>query len=352
MTTKLPVTTAIIVADRPGVEDRLHNLFDQLAQSHIVATVVQDPDEATAQLVITDSKEVQCVLIEADGTPDNESYERILERIHTIAAVPDIEPILIGRSPTPSLVIQTLRAGGGDFIDLDGKELADVARILQRIADRYQERTALRGHVRGLRTALEDFLKNLVQTERRTIDLERQLAARQEGTEPLAQFDPDRAPAVLIIEDDREVADLLIDELEQAGLTTFAFVSGEEAVANVALLTRRGEAIDLALVDARLPGMDGLEAIRRMREYRPNLAAILMTGFSSAETAIGAADLGVVGYVLKPFDDIPALIKRIKERATQSMNSARERHYLTEIKQRHEKILLRYRKLAAELHLD
>lgn len=347
----LPVTTAIVVANA-GVDGRLHDLFDCLAEARIVATVVREPDEATAQVVISNIDEVQCVLVEAGDLTSPEGCRELVKNVRLIAAVPDIEPIVLGHDPPADLIIQCIRAGGGDVVNLDTTDPRDIVPILQRVADRSQERALLRRHIRGLRTALEDFLKNLVKTERRYIDLERQLAAREQRVDQIGELDPDRPPAVLIVEDDPDVVNLLVDELERANLTTFAFMSGEEAVVNAVQMSTHGQAIDLALVDARLPGMDGLEAIRRMREAKPDLAAILMTGFSDTETAISAADLGVVGYVLKPFDDIRALIARVRDQASHNMISARERHYLTEIKQRHEKILLRYRKLAAELEID
>lgn len=347
----LPVTTAIVIAGGPEVERRLRGLFALLTDANIVVTVVSAPEEATAQLVMSDSSEVQCVLIDVAGSisGDDAAMTRFLDIVRAITAVPDVTPIVLATRPSADLVIQAFRCGAGDLIDLDEENDNRVTQILQRVADRYQERSEQRKRLRGMRLVLEDFFKNLVKTERRTIDLEHQLALLERGVESLGDFDPNRQPTVYIVEDDRDVADLLVEELEQANLTTYAFVSGEEAVANALKMAKRGEAIDLALVDARLPGMNGLQAIQQLREAKPNLAAILMTGFSDTNTAIGAADLGVVGYVLKPFDDIPGLIRRIKERAMQNMNSTRERHYLTQIKQRHEKILLRYRKLAADL---
>jgi len=293
--------------------------------------------------------EVPCVLIDAGHLLTEDECERCLERIRTVAAVPDVEPIVLAPTPSTRFVMRAFRAGAGDFIDLEEETDIHVTQVLQRVADRYQERTHNRKHLLGLRKAMDELLKNLVKTERRSIDLEHQLAIHEQGLDPVSDFHPNRQPTVLIIEDDREVADLLVEKLERVGLTTFAFVTGEEAVASVNHMAGRGEAIDLALVDARLPGMNGLEAIKLMRAAKPQLAAILMTGFSDSATAISAADLGVVGYVLKPFDDIPALVRRVKERATHTMNSARERHYLEQIKQRHEKVLLRYRRLAADL---
>ena len=125
-------------------------------------------------------------------------------------------------------------------------------------------------------------------------------------------LDADREPTVFLVEDDAEVANYLVDELESAGLITFAFLSGEDALQQAHKMANRSQAIDLALVDLRLPGIDGLETVRRLRTHKPGLAAFLMTGYSDVETATTAADLGVVGFVLKPFDDVPQLVSRIK----------------------------------------
>jgi CheY-like chemotaxis protein len=84
----------------------------------------------------------------------------------------------------------------------------------------------------------------------------------------------------MVVEDDREVADFLVDHLEDAGLTTFAFVTGEEAVVHAERMSQRGAALDLVLVDIGLPGIDGLEVVRRLRKDRPTLAAFLITGYS------------------------------------------------------------------------
>jgi FixJ family two-component response regulator len=199
---------------------------------------------------------------------------------------------------------------------------------------------------------IEDFLRDLVKTERRSIDLEHRLAKSTRASGPIevvAELDDDRPATVFVVEDDREVADQLVDEMEGAGLTTFAFLSGEEAVAQGERMAGRGEAIDLLLCDLRLPGIDGLETVRRLRTQKPGLAAFLMTGYTDVEAATSAADLGVVGFVLKPFDDVHALVVRIKEQAQLAMARTREHHYLQRIKQRHDHVLQRYRKLAADL---
>ena len=118
-------------------------------------------------------------------------------------------------------------------------------------------------------------------------------------------------------------------------------------------MAKRGRAIDLALTDICLPGITGLETIEQMRLVKPDLAAILMSGLSDSktadETAMCATEHGVVDYVVKPFRDTHELVERVKKHAIESMNYARGRHYVEQIKERHGKSLLRYRKIAADL---
>jgi DNA-binding NtrC family response regulator len=77
----------------------------------------------------------------------------------------------------------------------------------------------------------------------------------------------------------------------------------------------REQVPDLAILDVRLPGMDGLETFRRMREIAPKLTAIVMTAYGTTETAIQATKLGAYDYVLKPFDvpDVLELIAKALE---------------------------------------
>ncbi len=105
----------------------------------------------------------------------------------------------------------------------------------------------------------------------------------------------------------------------------------------------------MALIDKNLPGIDGLETIRQLRHMNPSLPCMVMTGFSTKDSAIRAADLGVVGYVLKPFDDVRKLADRVQELASRFASERRERRFLARIKQRHAEFLDRYQKLSVEI---
>ena len=72
--------------------------------------------------------------------------------------------------------------------------------------------------------------------------------------------------------------------------------SGEDAVAR---LTE--EAFDLVFTDLKMPGMDGIEVIRRSKEIRPGTDVVMMTGYSTVESAVDAMKYGALDYILKPF---------------------------------------------------
>jgi len=315
--------------------------------------VVESTTEAAAQVLLHEPTEPQLVLIDAipSEPPSAAPIEELVAQITDLRDhMPQVAIVVVAPTPPPVLVISAFRAGAHDFVDLDDETdegLLDLlARVIATIADKLEQSQ----HIRDLRAVVEDFLRELIRTERRSIDLEHQLEVKDKRRSELTgDLDPDREPTIVIIEDDREVSELLVDELEEVGMVTYAFLTGEDAVLEVIKMTKKGEAIDLALVDQKLPGIDGLEVIRQMRVHRPGLSVFLMTGFSDSQTAEEAADLGVVGYVLKPFDDVAGLVSRLREQAIANRDQARERHYLAQIKQRHDKVLMRYRQIAAVL---
>jgi FixJ family two-component response regulator len=350
-----PIQSAIVASRGAG----LRGLVDLLASVGVSVSVVDTVQDAAARLIMSESDQPPVVFVDlgdidrSDPVGAGASAEVRLRAITD--TVPLAAPVAVAGGASAVLVIAALRGGAADFLDLGadgGLDASAMRAVLDRIARLRHERTSQRRTLVKLRAMMEEFLKDLIKTERRSIDLEHRLAQRdrqRSGIDAPADLDADREPCVFLIEDDREVADQLAGELEDAGIVTFAFLSGEDAVMQAEKMAARGQAIDLALVDLRLPGMDGLEAVRRLRDRKPGLAAFLMTGFSDVETATSAADLGVVGFVLKPFDDVHALIARIKELATQAVQRTRDHVYLQRIKERHDKVLSRYRKLATEI---
>ncbi len=106
-----------------------------------------------------------------------------------------------------------------------------------------------------------------------------------------------RAPHILIADDDDGTRRTLTLILERNGYQVSSASSGQDA-----LETARHQPIDLALLDLRLPDMEGVELLKPLRSLHPDIAMVLATGYASVETAMRAVNEGVDVYVTKPLD--------------------------------------------------
>ena len=349
-----PSIAAVVIA-QADPSGRLRRMIDRLETGGVAVTTVDELDEARALVGRFDALNPPVVFVHIpEANVDLEELTLHMARLRMMReALPGIEPVVVTNEAGAGMVLACFRAGAGDVVDLALEGTTQVRQVVARVGARQAEKLNKQAQLGSLRAMVEELLRDLVRTERRVIDVEEKLARRERRTtgELVATVDknPDRQPTVVIVEDDLEVADLLVEQLEAVGVSTYAYSSGEEAVREVEGLVAEGTWFDLALIDMRLPGIDGIETIRRLRAARPMLWAFLMTGFSDPQTAATAADLGVVGFVRKPFDDIRQLVTRIRDLARESMQRAREQVYLRRIKERHERVLLQYRKLAADM---
>jgi len=100
---------------------------------------------------------------------------------------------------------------------------------------------------------------------------------------------------VVVVEDESRLRDLLVRALIGWGFDTTAAKTGEEG-----LRLHEAQPFDVAILDLNLPGIDGLEALRKLREGSPHLQAIVLTGFASIEAARQAVHLDVVEFLTKP----------------------------------------------------
>ncbi|MBU2548318.1 MAG: sigma-54 dependent transcriptional regulator [Proteobacteria bacterium] len=110
---------------------------------------------------------------------------------------------------------------------------------------------------------------------------------------------------ILVIDDDAQLRQSFEKILKVEGHVVRTAASGETGCEMVA-----DQAPDLVITDVRLPGIDGLEAFRRMREVEPKLPVIIMTAFGNTEMAIEATKMGAFDFILKPFE-IPAILELI-----------------------------------------
>jgi two-component system response regulator HydG len=134
--------------------------------------------------------------------------------------------------------------------------------------------------------------------------------------------------SVLIVDDEAVVRDSLRKWLREEGYEVGTAENATEALKR--LVEQRW---DLALVDIRMPGTDGIELQKRFRQIDPNLIVIIITGYASVETAVQALKQGAYDYVTKPFDpdDIAHLIRNAIGHRRAAQENVRLRETLAEV---------------------
>ena len=100
---------------------------------------------------------------------------------------------------------------------------------------------------------------------------------------------------VLVVDDDPTVREVVVAYLQQAGHQTLEAPDGPNA------MTAARAAPDLVVLDVMLPGFDGLEVCRRLREERPDVPIIMLTALGEEEDRIAGLDSGADDYLSKPF---------------------------------------------------
>jgi len=135
---------------------------------------------------------------------------------------------------------------------------------------------------------------------------------------------------ILIADDEDSLRWVLEKGLRQAGYDVAAAKDGESA-----LRAFEAEPYDLVFLDVRMPGLDGLTALAKLRESRPDANVIVMTAHGTMETAIQAMQRGAYDYLAKPFDldEVLLLTERALEARRLTQEVARLRTGLQEVKE-------------------
>lgn len=114
-------------------------------------------------------------------------------------------------------------------------------------------------------------------------------------------------PTVLIVDDQESISKTLKITLEREGYAVDVASNGGEGVEKAKM-----HSYNIALIDRRLPDMDGTELLTVIRETTPKMVKIIMTGYPSPESAAEATRNGADEYIVKPFK-VEDLLKTIKE---------------------------------------
>ena len=117
---------------------------------------------------------------------------------------------------------------------------------------------------------------------------------------------------VLLVDDEQEFTSALAERLEIRGHTVQVADSGEEA-----LQIAEAEPPQVVVLDLKMPGLSGIDVLKRLKSFLPQVPVLLLTGYGSTEEGIKGMQLGAFDYMMKPLN-ITDLIKKMQEALGQS----------------------------------
>lgn len=112
---------------------------------------------------------------------------------------------------------------------------------------------------------------------------------------------------ILVIDDDENIRKILVTILTDEGYDV-----GTAATARKALEKTKKEFYNVALIDIRLPDMEGIELLTRFKPTTPRMRKIIITGYPTLQNAVKAVNKGADAYIMKPFD-VEKVLETIKE---------------------------------------
>ncbi|MFO7714864.1 response regulator [Desulfosarcina sp.] len=102
---------------------------------------------------------------------------------------------------------------------------------------------------------------------------------------------------LLLVDDEAEFLDTLLKRMKRRHVDVSGVGSGEAALAYL-----EQHATDVVILDVRMPGMDGIETLRKIKDRHPLIEVIMLTGHASMEAAIQGMEMGAFDYLMKPMD--------------------------------------------------
>ncbi|MFH1983909.1 MAG: response regulator [Pseudomonadota bacterium] len=118
---------------------------------------------------------------------------------------------------------------------------------------------------------------------------------------------------VLLVDDELDFLEVMRERLANRGMQVSTSTSAVEALAQLEV-----EHFDAVILDLKMPGMDGLEALNRIKEKRPEIQVILLTGHATVEKGVAAIKAGALDFVEKPAD-MESLAEKIKSAKEKKM---------------------------------
>ncbi|MFQ5850130.1 MAG: sigma-54-dependent transcriptional regulator [Candidatus Binatia bacterium] len=160
---------------------------------------------------------------------------------------------------------------------------------------------------------------------------------------------------ILLVDDEADFRAIISDHLEEHGYKVSSLGTGQEAVS-----AAQEEEFDVALLDIKMPGMDGVELLRMLKEVEPSIEVIMLTGHATIETAVQAIKLGALDYLSKPvrLSELEVSIAKalevhhLRRQAFQLRERLRQKEPFPEIVGKSKKILMLLQQIGQVAHTD
>jgi DNA-binding NtrC family response regulator len=102
---------------------------------------------------------------------------------------------------------------------------------------------------------------------------------------------------ILIVDDEQDLLDTMSKRMRKRGMIVHASSNGLDALELI-----QKEPIDVVLLDVRMPQMNGIDVLKRIKEIDPMMAVVMLTGHASIESAVTGMEYGAFDYLIKPVD--------------------------------------------------
>lgn len=112
---------------------------------------------------------------------------------------------------------------------------------------------------------------------------------------------------VLLVDDEADFLETLLKRMKKRNVNVKGVKSGEEALEFL-----KQNPVDVVVLDVKMPGIDGIQALREIKKTYPLIEAIMLTGHASLEVAIEGMELGAFDYLMKPID-IDDLLYKVQD---------------------------------------